>query len=97
MPFRIGSGTRLKLIEALASGIATVSTDVGAEGYALVDGEHLRLEDDPGSFATAVLELLDDKEQREQMSRAGREFAEHYDWRRVIPRFNRLYTRLGLM
>ena len=95
MPFRIGSGTRLKLIEALAAGIATVSTGIGAEGFSLVDGEHLLLEDEPQAFAAAVLRLLDDHEKRRRLEAAGREFAEQYDWRRVVPRFDELYGRLG--
>lgn len=94
MPFRIGSGTRLKLIEALASGIATVSTRVGAEGYPLEHGTHILLQDDPRAFAEAVLCLLQDGAQRRRLQTAGREFAEAYDWRRVVPRFNKLYARL---
>lgn len=97
MPFRIGSGTRLKLIEALASGVAMVSTYVGAEGYPLVDGKHLLLEDDPDAFARAVLRLMNDDERRRRLALAGQEFAERYDWRRVIPRFNHLYARFGLV
>lgn len=94
MPFRIGSGTRLKLIEALASGVATVSTAVGAEGYPLIHGTHILLEDDPEAFARAVLCLLQDGEQRRRLQAAGREFAQDYDWRRVVPRFNEIYVRL---
>jgi glycosyltransferase involved in cell wall biosynthesis len=97
MPFRIGSGTRLKLIEALASAVAMVSTQVGAEGYPLTHGEHLLLEDDPEAFALAVLNLLENDEQRQRLARAGQVFADSYDWRRVIPKFNRLYARLGLL
>lgn len=94
MPFRIGSGTRLKLIEALASGVATVSTRVGAEGYPLEHGKQILLRDEPGPFAEAVLCLLRDREKRQRLQEAGRQFAKAYDWRRVVPRFNNLYARL---
>lgn len=94
MPFRIGSGTRLKLIEALASGVATVSTRVGAEGYPLEHDKQLLLQDEPGPFAEAVLCLLQNSEKRKRLQEAGRQFAKAYDWRRVVPRFNDLYARL---
>lgn len=94
MPFRIGSGTRLKLIEALAAGVATVSTRVGAEGYPLEHGKHVLLHDEPGPFAEAVLSLLRDTEKRQRLQEQGRQFAKAYDWRRVVPRFNDLYARL---
>ncbi len=94
MPFRIGSGTRLKLIEALAAGKAVVSTTIGAEGYPVVDGEHLLLTDNPEGFAAAVLHLLSRAEERQALGRRGRRLAEEYDWRRVVPRFNELYSRL---
>lgn len=94
MPFRIGSGTRLKLIEALAAGVAMVSTRVGAEGYPVEDRRHLWLEDQPESFADAVVELLESEQERRALQEAGREFAARYDWRRVVPRFNTLYARL---
>lgn len=94
MPFRIGSGTRLKLIEALASGVPTVSTHVGAEGYALEHGKHILLHDDPLPFAEAVYCLLQDEEKRGRLQSAGRDFAKAYDWRRIVPRFNDLYNQL---
>lgn len=96
MPFRIGSGTRLKLIEAFAAGLATVSTTVGAEGYPLVSGRHLLIEDQPEKFASAVVRLLQDEKERARLGHEGRQFATRYDWRRIVPRFNRLYGRLGL-
>ncbi len=87
MPFRVGSGTRLKLIEAMASGRAVVSTSVGAEGFDVRSGEHLLLADDPASFAEAVLTLLADDQRRRELGVAAQQFARQYDWRLVGPRF----------
>ena len=53
MPLRIGSGTRLKILEALGMGKAVVSTTVGAEGLALQDGEEIMIADEPNHFADA--------------------------------------------
>ena len=59
-PIRSGSGVRVKLLEAFASGIPVVSTYIGAEGLARVDGEFCGLSDDPHGFAERVLQLFED-------------------------------------
>jgi glycosyltransferase involved in cell wall biosynthesis len=94
-PLRIGSGTRLKLIEAMAAGMAIVSTTVGAEGFPVVNGEQLILADDPDSFAAAVLSLLDDIDRRVALGAAARAYAGHYDWRRVAPLLEAVYQEIG--
>ncbi|HSM56161.1 MAG TPA: glycosyltransferase [Candidatus Sulfomarinibacteraceae bacterium] len=91
MPFRMGSGTRLKLIEAMACGKAIVSTHTGAEGFPVNAGEQLLLADDPDHFAEAVLALLSDGGRREALGAAAREFAAAYDWRRIVPRLDEVY------
>ena len=94
MPFRVGSGTRLKLIEALAAGKAVVSTTLGVEGYPIEDGQELLLADTPGDMATKILLLFDDKERRNRLGEKGRLFATKYDWREVIPLFDEVYNAL---
>lgn len=94
MPFRVGSGTRLKLIEALASGLAVVSTPVGAAGFAVVDGRELVLVETAPAMATAVLRLLENPEERTRLGRDARTFAAQYDWRRVVPALSRIYQEL---
>lgn len=87
LPLRMGGGTRLKLIEALAAGRPIVSTTVGAAGFPVQDGVHLRLADDPAAFAAAVLHLLGDPVAAHTLAARGRAFAAQYDWRVVTPRF----------
>ncbi|MBA2496192.1 MAG: glycosyltransferase family 4 protein [Acidimicrobiia bacterium] len=78
-PVVSGSGTNLKLVEALAAGAPVVSTVIGARGMPSVDGTHLRL-CEPGRLATAVAEVLDDPA-RHDRARAGRALVERdYDW-----------------
>jgi glycosyltransferase involved in cell wall biosynthesis len=72
VPLRIGSGTRLKILEAAAMEKAIVSTRLGAEGLGLVDGEEIVLADDPDRFATAVADLLADPARRQALGRAAR-------------------------
>ena len=58
VPLRIGSGTRLKILEALAMSKAIVSTSIGAEGLDLKDGAEIFIADEPTVFANAVTRLL---------------------------------------
>ena len=57
-PVLAGSGTSIKVIEAMACGRPVVTTTVGARGLGLVDGEHAVITDDPLAFAAAVSRLL---------------------------------------
>ncbi|MCS6859889.1 MAG: glycosyltransferase [Abditibacteriales bacterium] len=92
VPLRMGSGTRLKILEAFALGKAVVSTTVGAEGLEVVPGQHLLIADDPPSFAAAVVRVLRDADLRERLGRAGRELVEQrYDWRQIVREIERVY------
>lgn len=86
VPLRAGSGTRLKILEALSMQRAVVSTRIGAEGLDVVDGEHLLLADEPGDFAEKVLALMHDEGLRRRLGRNGRRLVrECYDWKKVAP------------
>jgi glycosyltransferase involved in cell wall biosynthesis len=95
MPFRVGSGTRLKLLEAMAAGKAVVSTTAGAEGFPVQPGRELVVADSAAEFAAAVLRLLANQAERERLAWAGQQFARAYDWRQVIPRFDEVYGKLN--
>ncbi len=91
-PLRIGGGTRLKLLEAMAMERAVVATRLGAEGYEVRDGQELLLADDAETFAAAVVALLRDPARRAVIGRAARRFVEdHYDWSVLAPRVEALY------
>ena len=81
VPLRIGGGTRLKIIEAMAMKKAVVSTTVGAEGLDVTDGEDIMLADSPEDFAQAVLALLRDPERCRTLGEAARSLVEsRYGW-----------------
>ena len=94
LPLRIGSGTRLKLIEAMAAGCAVVSTTIGAEGFALESGREAIVADTPEAFAAAVRALLDDPARRVALGERARVFAAQYDWQRVGPLLDEVYDEL---
>jgi glycosyltransferase involved in cell wall biosynthesis len=57
-PLTVGGGTRLKLIEAAAFARPMVSTRIGAEGLAFIDGTEILIRDTDSEFAAACISLL---------------------------------------
>lgn len=91
-PLRVGGGTRLKLMEAMAMGKAIVSTNLGAEGFPVENGKELILADEPEIFAQQVLHLLRNSPLRASLGRAGQAFAQaNYSWDVLVPRLERIY------
>ena len=82
-PLLIGSGTRLKILEAMAMGKAVVSTSQGCEGLAVESGKHLLVADEPAAFAQSVIALLHNEQQCETLGNNGRMLVENeYSWNR---------------
>jgi glycosyltransferase involved in cell wall biosynthesis len=75
-PLRIGSGVKVKIMEALAMGKAIVATPVAAEGMDLADGRDLRICELGDSFVTAVVEMIGDAGARLALERQARETGE---------------------
>jgi polysaccharide biosynthesis protein PslH len=94
MPLRMGSGTRLKFIEACASGRAIVTTTIGAEGFPVQAGVEAYIADEPEWFAEYTLGALRHDEGRRKLGQAAQMLAKQYDWRVVVPRFTAVYKRL---
>jgi glycosyltransferase involved in cell wall biosynthesis len=79
-PVLHGSGTNLKVIEYLASGVPVVSTAFGVRGLEVGNGRHL-LVAEPHEMVAAVEQILDDPRAAEERTRAGRALAvDRYDW-----------------
>ena len=81
VPLRIGGGSRLKILEALAMGKAVVSTTIGAEGLAVTHGKDIMLADSPEDFAQAMADLSASAELRKKLGTEGRALVErNYGW-----------------
>ncbi|NPV25597.1 glycosyltransferase family 4 protein [Bradyrhizobium aeschynomenes] len=81
VPLRLGGGTRLKIVEAMAMGKAIVSTSLGAEGIDAKPGRDILIEDDPSSFADAVSRLLAEPDLAARIGGSARELAvDKYAW-----------------
>ncbi|HEY8240321.1 MAG TPA: glycosyltransferase, partial [Kiritimatiellia bacterium] len=84
-PVRLGSGLRVKILEAMAAGVPVVSTTLGAEGIPLHTGENALLADTPELMAENILHLLEDEVLRSSIVRQARTLMEdRFAWDRGI-------------
>lgn len=80
-PFRFGAGTKLKVLEALASNRPLVTTRNGARGLDIVAGETAEVADDENGFALAVAGLLKDADHASRLARTARTYVEQeHSW-----------------
>jgi polysaccharide biosynthesis protein PslH len=93
VPLRIGGGTRLKILDALAMGKAIVSTSIGCEGLEVTPGRDILIADEPAAFARAVLSLLNEPARAAVLGQHGRRLVEErYDWSAIANTLNAAYT-----
>jgi polysaccharide biosynthesis protein PslH len=80
-PLRMGSGTRIKILEAWAAARPVVATSLAAEGLLTENGKNILLADSPRTFSNAVLSLLTDAGARCSLGTQGRlTFERNYTW-----------------
>src|SRR5215468_5382858 len=95
VPLRLGGGTRLKIVEAMAMGKAIVSTTLGAEGIEAVPGRDLFVEDEPAAFADAVNRLLAEPGLAARIGKSARQLAvERYAWSGAARALESFYRRI---
>ena len=93
-PIRVGGGTRLKILEAMAIGTPVVATTKAVEGLAVRDGEHLLVADTTREFAQAVVHILRNPTVAAALAdRARRLVRAHYDSSIVVSQFVQLVDR----
>jgi glycosyltransferase involved in cell wall biosynthesis len=96
VPIRMGGGTRLKILEAMALGTPVVATAKGAEGLEVQHGDHLLIADTPEAFAEVVLRLLGDPALRQRLADNGYQLVrDRYDWAAVMPHFLSLVEKVA--
>jgi len=95
-PLRMGSGTRFKLLEAMAAGCAVVSTTLGAQGLNVTSGHECLIANRAADFAAATNTLLASPERRQQLGQTGREFVQqNFDWSVIVPHLLEVYEKIG--
>jgi len=94
-PVRIGGGTRVKVLEALAAGLPVVSTTLGAEGLDLTPERDLLLADAADEFARSVLKLLDSRTQAQELAAHGGDMVRRlYSWDNIRAEFGALLRQV---
>ena len=88
VPVRVGAGTRLKALDAMAAARPVVGTTVGLEGLGIVDGRQAFVTDAPEAFAAAVARTLQRDDVAREMGAAGRQHVEdRFGWDRIGEQF----------
>jgi glycosyltransferase involved in cell wall biosynthesis len=94
-PLRIASGTNIKVLEAMATGLAVVTTSMGIEGIEAKRDKETIIADEPREFAHQVVKLLNDRDRRQALGKAGRLLVEKlYDWSKISQELERAYKKL---
>jgi glycosyltransferase involved in cell wall biosynthesis len=96
-PLRMGSGTRLKILEAMAAGCAVVATQYAASGLGAEARSAIVVTDSELEMTRAIVSLLRSSRERESLGQAARAFVtQYYDWSTLIPKLLDTYREIGL-
>ena len=84
-PYRYGEGTKLKVLEAMASGAPVVTTPIGCQGIKVIDGEHVLIVNSADEFAQRIVFLLRNEEVRKSLAARARSVIEReYSWKKIV-------------
>jgi glycosyltransferase involved in cell wall biosynthesis len=93
VPLRIGGGSRLKILEALAMKTPVLSTSVGAEGLEVQNGQHLVLIESCGEMAQSILHHAQARGKASVMADQGRTLVENcYEWDILADRLGQIWN-----
>ncbi|HTV64488.1 MAG TPA: glycosyltransferase [Bryocella sp.] len=93
VPLRVGGGTRLKVLEAMAAGTPVVSTALGAEGLAITPGKDILIADTPETMADAIVSLRANTSVWQALTASGGDLVRaKYDWEVVGEALWRLHA-----
>lgn len=94
-PIRVGSGTRIKILDAFRHGCPVVSTALGCSGLDVMHDRELLIADRPGDFAKACVELCRNGDLRERLrAQAQRTWEERFTPEAIAPAFQALLRGL---
>jgi len=95
VPLKVGGGSRLKILEAMAAGVPVISTTLGAEGLNVRDSENILIADTNEQLAEAIVSVVESEEQCKRLSAAGRTLISgHYDWSQLGTNLLEIYQKL---
>ena len=93
-PTSYGVGIQNKVLEAMACATPVIASQQAVSVLDIEVGKDIVVADVPLDFAKKVISLLDDRERRDSVGRAGRQFVErNHDWTVVAARLEEVYTQ----
>lgn len=91
-PIRVGGGTSYKILEAMASGVPVITTQLGVKGLQAVAGKEALVGESPEELANLTISLLEEKEKYEKIAREARKFIEEkYSWEYISQKLEAVY------
>jgi glycosyltransferase involved in cell wall biosynthesis len=94
-PIKGPGGTRLKILEAMASGLPVITTSVGAEGLGVKNGEEVIIEDNLESMADSAVKVLKDRNLANRLGVSGKKFVEYnYTWAKSAWHLDEIYEQV---
>jgi len=94
-PLRSGSGTKIKVLNALSLKKAVITTSIGAEGIDVEHKKNIIISDNAQEFAQHTIKLLENPQHAEKIAQSGRKFVEeNYAWEIVFNKMKHIYEEL---
>lgn len=94
-PIRAGSGTKYKILEAMASGCPVLTTKIGIEGIDGIEGIEFEIGDNEEELAVKAIDIINNKKNRESMVGKARKLVENkYSWERISKELDNIYSKL---
>lgn len=94
-PIKGPGGTRLKILEAMASALPVVTTSVGAEGLGVEDGKEALIKDNLEDLVESAIQVLKNSALATKLGATGRKFVEqNYTWNVSAEKLDRIYREL---
>lgn len=94
VPLKIGGGTRIKIMEAWASGLPVVSTTTGADGLEYRQGVDILTADDPKEFAHSIHRILESHNLYLKLRSQGLINSKDLRWSGLSGRLEEIYTSI---
>jgi sugar transferase (PEP-CTERM/EpsH1 system associated) len=80
-PLRFGAGTQNKVLEAMATGVPVVCSEIGFKGLGVKSGEGVIMQQNSNDFAESVISILQSEEKRKSMGETGKKIIQdNFDW-----------------
>ncbi len=94
IPLMRGSGMKVKMSEFLAAGIPVITTSIGCQGFDLVNGKDVIIEDELSRFSYWIKKLLGDKKFSYLLGKNGRDYAMKLTWDKTLETYMHIYNKI---